>query len=107
MSDPTTPYEQARDEYRRLLDEYGRALAENAATVVGLFDQARAVWNRLRLLAPADSTEANVSEEMHLVVTFSHAVGAGHAVEAQRIYKLMSDQQRQEVDAADLQKPGL
>lgn len=56
--------------------------------------------------APLDSTEASVSEDMHLVGAFSHAVGAGHVGEAERLYYAMSGENRKNADMTDSENPG-
>lgn len=101
-----TSYDSASDAYRRLLDEYGRALAERDPSVATIFERAREAFERLRANAPADAAEAKVGEEMHLVIAFSHAVGAGHAEESQRVYMLMTTEDRQRVDAMERDEPG-
>lgn len=106
MTSGSNKYEQVREEYVRLLDEYAKALTHDANNLSELFDRASDAWLRLRAVAPLDSTEASVSEDMHLVGAFSHAVGAGHVGEAERLYYAMSGENRKNADMTDSENPG-
>ena len=97
----STPYDVARAAYKKLLLEYGRALAARDSRAKELFEQSCLAWDRVRASAPTDAPEANVETEMHLVLAFSYAVGARDVAEAERIYRAMSDEGRRNVDAAD------
>jgi hypothetical protein len=99
-------YELARNEYKQLLSEYAAALSAKDPGVVDLFERARISWEHLRLSAPEDALEAGAEPEMHLVLAFSYAVGAGDSVEAERVYNLMSDDARRNTDAVDADDPG-
>jgi hypothetical protein len=107
MSDSTaTTYEQACVEYQRLLREYGGALKAGSTNSMELLAQAEAAWQRIRAAAPKGAPEATASDGMHLVLAFSHAVGVGDAVEAERLYNAMSDEARKNTDEADSAAPG-
>lgn len=92
----------AAQEYRRLLMEYGRALkaaSGQAAELLRMADEAR------QTIDASNFGEA-VSETMHLVLVFSYAAESMDRAEAKRIYEMMSDSGRAEVDAAELATPG-
>lgn len=99
-------YERARDEYRQAMDAYGEAVAQRAPDVIEVFQRATNAWRRLRAEAPPAAVEGQVSEGMHVVVGFSHAVGAGHVAEAERLYNAMSAEDRDDTDRADASAPG-
>lgn len=99
-------YEGATEEYQRRLDAYGVAVAARSPDVEAAFDAAKAAWFRMRELAPPESREAEVDEEMHLVLAFSHALGARHAEEAARLYALMGPTFRKVTDDLEAYAPG-
>jgi len=106
MSDSANAeYEQACEEYRRLIGEYGEALATNTPTAGSLLAEAAAAWLRICALAP-HGPEAQVGISMHHTLAFSYARAAGSVVEAERVYLQMSDDQRREIDEIDAREPG-
>lgn len=106
MSDSTNAaYEQACEEYRRLMGEYAEALAANAPTAGPLLAEASAAWGRICAIAPA-GPEAQVGVSMHLVLAFSYASGADNAAEAERLYNQMTDDDRRKIDESDAREPG-
>src|SRR5438105_3049599 len=93
-------YEQAREEYRRLMIEYGEALAADAPTAGALLANAMAAWIRICAIAPA-GPEAEVGMSMHLTLAFSYASGANSAAEAECLYNQMTDEDRRTIDKCD------
>ncbi len=53
-----------------------------------------------------DEAEEEAEPDMHLVLLFSHAVGAGDEAEAERIYNTMNDTYRKSADAGEVNAPG-
>lgn len=106
MSNPrTSPYEQACEEYRRLIGEYGDALTAKSPSAGVLLEEARVAWERICAIAPT-SPEAQAGSSMHLTLAFSFASGANDAVEAERLYQQMSDDDRRKIDESDARVPG-
>lgn len=106
MSESTNPaYEEACNEYRRLMREYAEALEAKAPTAPGLLADADAAWLRISAIAP-DGLEAQAGTSMHLSLAYSYACGAGDGAEAERLYNEMSDEDRRMMDEADARDPG-
>jgi hypothetical protein len=82
----------------------GSALtAKDRATAGTIFETARDRWLRLRAVR---RDEALMDEELHLVGALSCAVEAADALEARRIYDLMSPEYKEATDRADSLQPG-
>ena len=89
-------------EYKLRLDEYAAALATGGDRVEALFDLADDARRRLNDAHPTHA----VSDDMHLTLAFSHAVGAEATVEAERIYNRMRTEDQKQVDVLDAAEPG-
>lgn len=101
MSDGAS-YQAALGRFNDILYQYEAALeANDAASAQRRFAECRDAWEELRQL----QTELEVDD--FLVYAFSSAVGAKSVDESKRVYDLMNDQQRINVDLAEESKPGL
>lgn len=99
-------YEQARDRYKELMRRYTDALERKTGNVEQLFDDAERAWSEVATLAPEGTPEAGAGVDAHVLLAFSHAVASGDKDEAQRLYKLMSEEDRNVVDRHDQTTPG-
>jgi len=104
MTDETeSPYDHAKEGYRRLINAYGDALAAKDPIATELFAQATAAWERLREF---NGDESKLDYESHLVLALSFAIQGCDSVEAKRIYDAMSDGYRATADGVDTLAPG-
>jgi hypothetical protein len=104
MTDETeTPYDDAKAEYRRLMDSYGDALKAKDPLAKELFARATGVWEQIRAF---NREESQLDADMHLVLAISHAIQADDPVEAKRIYDAMSEKYRSTADGLEAMKPG-
>lgn len=105
MSNPRrVTYEEACEEYRTLISEYGEALRAGAPADA-LLTEASAAWNRICAANPT-SAEAQSGLSMHLTLAFSYASGANNAAEAERLYEQLSEDERRKIDESDAREPG-
>lgn len=95
-------YDEALARFTNVLQRYEGALEANDLEFAQrLFGEFGVAWERLR------KCRSELESDGFLVYAFSSAIGAGSAVESERIYGLMSDQQRAGVDFTEQSKPGL
>lgn len=103
---PSCEFEAACEEYGHLLRQYERALKDRDPQATDIFNLSKTAWENVRVLAPSDGPQANANPEMYLILAYSTAVGVGHSVEAERLYGLLSDEERRTLDGLEEREPG-
>lgn len=104
MDDPVeAAYRQAKAAYFALLAKYRERLEEGDPDAKSVFIEAEAAWIHLRSF---NRDESHADACMHLVVSFTHAVGAKDSAEAYRLYSAMTEKYRAGIDKAESINPG-
>jgi len=106
MAEPNTDYEQACDDYKELLADYERAVADGRANAKEVLDRADVAWRALVAAAPPGSPEAGATLGAHRLVAMCYAIAANNDLEAARLYREMTDDERRDADAAEARDPG-
>jgi hypothetical protein len=107
MDEISSPeFEAECEQFGRLLREYENALRTGDLEVRETFLLMKEAWEHVVTLAPKVGPKANPSPEMYLVLAFSHAVGVGSVVEAERLYGLLSEKERRTLDGLEAHEPG-
>jgi hypothetical protein len=100
-----TPLYRLRSRHKRLIEEYRLALEEERESgAARAFAMSTNLWHHI--CRQSRRRGIDVSAEMHLVVLFSLAVGAGNKAEGERIYMMMDPSARALLDEMDEKESG-